>query len=144
MDLIALKSLGKWGLRYSLATRPKHWRKRKMIKTCYMRFLYLPRNSRDMCFLFFILDAKIPKFTHAKFEKSWHQVKERWTSTCIKQVILKPSNTVVLCYLALNAFFVGSFGEINLTSVKIIILNDFLWSWTGFNLDIETYYNLQK
>ena len=55
-----------------------------------------------------------------------HQVKERYNSTCIKQVISKPSNTVVLRYLALNTFFVGFFGEINLKSVKIIILNDFL------------------
>ena len=29
------------------------------------------------------------------------------------------------CYLALNAFFVGFSGEINLISVKIIILNHF-------------------
>ena len=49
------------------------------------------------------------------------------TSTCInkKQVISKPSNTAVLSYLGLNAFFVGSFDEINLTLVKIIILNHF-------------------
>ena len=34
-----------------------------------MRFPYLPRNFGDMYFLFLILDAKIPKFTYAKFEK---------------------------------------------------------------------------
>ena len=34
--------------------------------------------------------------------------------------------TQVLCYLALNAFYVGFFSEINLISVKIIILNDVL------------------
>ena len=44
---------------------------------------------------------------------------------CIKQVISKPSNTAVLCYLALNQFFVRFFSEINLISIKIIILNDF-------------------
>ena len=38
---------------------------------------------------------------------------------------LKPSDTVVLCYLVHNAFFVGFFSEINLTSVKIVLLNDF-------------------
>ena len=43
------------------------------------------------CFSFLILDAKIPKFT----------------STCIKHVISKPSDTVLLCNLALNVFFVG-------------------------------------
>ena len=40
-----------------------------MIKTCYMRIPYLPRNVGYMYFLFLILDAKIPKFTYVKFEK---------------------------------------------------------------------------
>ena len=74
------------------------------------------------------------------WKKNWHQVKERLTSTCIKQVISKPSNTVILCYLAFNAFYVGVFSEINFISVNIIILNNFLWSLAGFELDIETYY----
>ena len=76
----------------------------------------------------------------SSLEKTWHQVKERLTSTCIKQVISKPSNTVILYYLAFNAFYVGFFSEMNAISVNIIILNNFLWSWTGFELDIETYY----
>ena len=67
-------------------------------------FLYLPRNFGDMCLLFLILDARIPKFTYVKFEKNWHQA-------------------VVLCYLVLSAFYVGFFSEINLISVKISILN---------------------
>ena len=44
---------------------------------------------------------------------------------CIKHVISKPSDAVLLCCLALDAFC-GLFGEINLISVRIIILNDFL------------------
>ena len=44
-------------------------------------------------FLSFILDPKTPKFTYAKFDK--------------KQVISKQSKTVVLCYLALNSFYIG-------------------------------------
>ena len=48
------------------------------------------------------------------------------SSVCIKQVISKSSNTVILYYLALNAFYVGVFSDINFISVKIIILNDFL------------------
>ena len=35
------------------------------------------------------------------------------------------SNTVILYYLALSTFYVGVFSEINLISVKLIILNDF-------------------
>ena len=79
-----------------------------------------------MCFLFLILDDKIPKFTCVKFGKSCHQVKERLTSTCIKQVISKPSNTVILYYLAFDAFYVGFFSEINFISVNLTILNKFL------------------
>ena len=33
--------------------------------------------------------------------------------------------TAVACYLVLNAFYVDVFSEINLTSVKLIISNDF-------------------
>ena len=94
-----------------------------------------------MCFLFLILDDKIPKFRCVKFEKkNWHQVKEQLTSTCIKQVISKPSNTVILYYLAFNAFYFGFVSEIDFISVSIIILNNFLRPWTDFELDIETYY----
>ena len=78
-----------------------------------------------MCFLFLILYDKIPKFTCVQFEKkNLHQVKEWLTSTCIKQVISKPSNTVILYYLALNAFYVGFFSEMNFILAKIIILKD--------------------
>ena len=91
-------------------------------------------------FYFWFWMLKSQSLHTSSLKKNWHQVYEWSTSTCIKQVITKPSNTVVLCYLVLNAFFVGSFSEINLASVKIIILNDFLWSWTGFELDIETYH----
>ena len=52
--------------------------------------------------LFFILNARIPKLTYVKFEKKLTLYMERWTSTCIKQAILKPFYTVVLLYLALN------------------------------------------
>ena len=62
----------------------------------------------------------------SSLEKNSRQVKERLTSTCIKQVISKPSNTVILYYLAFNAFYVGFFSEINFISVSIIILNNFL------------------
>ena len=111
MDLVA-SSFGKWELRYSLA----------------MAFY----------FLFWMLEYQSLHMSSLK--KSWYLVKERWTSKCIKPVISKPSNTVILYYLGLNAFYVGVFSEINLISVKIIILNDFLLSWTYFELDIETYY----
>ena len=37
-----------------------------------------------------------------------------------------PSDTVLLNYLAFNAFFVDFFGEIKLIPVIIIILNNFL------------------
>ena len=115
-------------LRYHIATTLQHRRSREEPPKPDTYVLpSSPRNYGDVCFLFLILNAKIPKFTYLKFEKqSRHQVEEWSTSTCIKQAISKPSNTVVLCYLALNAFFVGSFGEISLTSVKLIILNDFL------------------
>ena len=43
-----------------------------------------------------------------------------------KQVISKPYSTVVLCYLALNVFYVSFFAQINLMSFKMIILNYFL------------------
>ena len=61
-----------------------------------------------MRFLFSILDAKTHKFTHVKFEKKT-DVKFRNGTTCIKQVITKPSNAIVLCYLALYAFHDGVF-----------------------------------
>ena len=78
-----------------------------MINTCYMRFPVFTTELRGNVFLILILDANIPKFTMSSLKKNWHQVKERWTSACAKQVILKPSNTVSLCYLTLNAFYVG-------------------------------------
>ena len=94
-----------------------------------------PKNYGDMCFLFLTLDDKIPKFTCVKFEKNWHQVKERLTSTCIRQVISKPSNTVILYYLALNAFHVGFFkwnkfyfSQNNYSERFFAILNRF-WAW---------------
>ena len=40
-----------------------------MIKNCYMRFLVFTTELRGHVFLFLILNAKIPKFTYAKFEK---------------------------------------------------------------------------
>ena len=40
-----------------------------------------------------------------------------------KHAISKPSHTVILCYLALNASHVGFFSEINLI---LVILNDFV------------------
>ena len=43
----------------------------------------------------------------------------------MKQVISKPLNTVVLRYLALNALYVCFFSEIDLISVKIVVLNYF-------------------
>ena len=52
----------------------------------------------------------------------------------------KPSNTVALCYLPLNAFHNGFFSDLNLISVRIIVMNDFLWYWTGFELDINACY----
>ena len=64
-------------------------------------------QGKDMCFIFLILDAKIPKFTYVKF-------------------------TVGFCYLALNAFFVALLSEINFSSVKIIILNDFFVTLNRF------------
>ena len=57
----------------------------------------------------------------SSLEKKW-----RLTSACIKQVISKPSDTVTLYYLAVNAFYVGFFSEVNFILVKIIILNDLL------------------
>ena len=116
-------------LRYHVATTVQHRRSREEPpkRDAYV----LPSSSRnygDVCFLFLILDAKISKFTYVKFGKKT-DIKlrnGRPQRVYTKQVISKPSNTVVLCCLSLNAFFVGSFGEINLTSVKIIILNDFL------------------
>ena len=45
--------------------------------------------------------------------------------TCHFRTISKPFDTVLLCYLALNEFFVVLFGELDLISVKIIILNHF-------------------
>ena len=85
-----------------------------------------PRNSGDISFSFLILNDKIPKFTCVKFEKNLHQVKERLTYTCIKQVISKPSNTVILYYLAFDPFYVGFFSEIIFISFKIIIVNNLL------------------
>ena len=76
----------------------------------------------------------------SSLKKNWHQVKEGWTSTSIKQVISKPPNTVVFCYLALNEFFVGFFSEINVISVKLIIMKGFFVILKRFELDIETYY----
>ena len=43
----------------------------------------------------------------------------------MKQVISKRFNAVVLCYLALDRFYAGFFGDINLIFVKIIVLIDF-------------------
>ena len=43
-----------------------------------------------------------------------------------KQVISKPSNTVVLCYLEHIARYVGFFSEINFISVGMIVSTDFL------------------
>ena len=85
-----------------------------------MRFPVINTELRGHVFFIFDLDAKIPKFTYSKFEKGW-----QWTSTCIKQVIPKLSNTVILCYLALIASYVDFFSEINLILVKMIILKDF-------------------
>ena len=78
-----------------------------------------------MCFLFLISDNKIPTFTCVEFRKKLTSSKERLTTTCIKKVLSNPSKTVILYYLALNAFFVGFFSGINFISVKIIILSDF-------------------
>ena len=89
-------------------------------------------------FWFWMIKSQILHVSSLK--KNWDQVKERLTSTCIKQVISKPSDTVILYYLAFNAFYVGFFSERIFISCKIIIVNNFLWSWTGFELDIETYY----
>ena len=62
----------------------------------------------------------------SSLKKRRHQVKERWTLTCIKQVILKSSKTVVLCYLEVNEFYVVFFQwNKSYISVKIIIMNDF-------------------
>ena len=97
-----------------------------MIETCHMCFPVFTTELRGHVFLCLILDAKIPTFAQFNFEKSCQQVKERWTLTCIKQVIPKPSYTVVLCYLTPNTFNVGIFSERNLILVKMIILNDFL------------------
>ena len=41
-------------------------------------------------------------------------------------------NTVGLCYLALGAFYAGFFSEINLISVKIIVLIDIFVIFNGF------------
>ena len=43
----------------------------------------------------------------------------------LKQVISKPSNTLILCYLAVNASYVGFINEINFILIKMIILDDF-------------------
>ena len=140
MDSIA-SSPGKWGLRYNLATKARHWWKGKMTKTCYMRFPVFTTELRGHVFFIYDFWRKNPKVhIYHVWKKNWHQVKARWISTCIKYIISKPSDTVLLCYLALDAFFERFFGEINLISVKIFISNHFLWSWTGFELDIETYY----
>ena len=55
----------------------------------------------DMCFLFFILDDKISKFTYVKFEKTDIKLRDGGPQL----IISKPSDTVLLCYSALNAFF---------------------------------------
>ena len=73
-----------------------------------------------MCFLFLVLDAKIPKFTYVKFETKTVDLNMYKTGHS------KLSNTVVLCYLAFNAFHAGFLSEINLVLVKMIILNDIL------------------
>ena len=52
-----------------LGNEGKTLTKRKMMKTCYMRFQYLPWNVGDMCALFLNLDAKILKFACVKFEQ---------------------------------------------------------------------------
>ena len=59
-------------------------------------------------------------------------LREWWTSTCKKQVISKPSDIVVWCYLALDAFYVGLFSEINLIAVKVIVLINFFVILNGF------------
>ena len=65
------------------------------------------------------------KSESVKFEKKTDM--EWLTSTCIKQVISKTSNTAILYYLAFNAFYVGVFlVKIIFISFKIIIVNNFL------------------
>ena len=62
----------------------------------------------------------MPKFTYVKLDKKLSFICERWISKCIKQVISKPSNNVVLCYLTLDAFHVRCFSEINIISTKLL------------------------
>ena len=61
-----------------------------MRRAYYTRFPIFTTEGRGHVFSIFILDPKIPEFTYIKFE-----------------VISKPSNTVVLCYLALSSFYIG-------------------------------------
>ena len=60
--------------------------------------------------------------------------RERWISTCIKQVISQPFNTVtvVLYDLALHTFLVGFLVKKNLMQIKIIVSIDFLVIWNRF------------
>ena len=69
-------------------------------------------------FLFWKLKSLCVKF---KKRQNWHKVKEWWTSTCIKHVISKPFDTVLLCYLVLNAFLWAFVG--------------FLWGESFFHLE---------
>ena len=104
--------------------KAKHWWKEKNDKDMLYAFCHI---YGLLLLLFLILDDEIPNLHLSSLTKKTDiKLKERLTSTCIKQVISKPSDTVILHYLALDAFYVGFFSGINFISVKIFILNDFL------------------
>ena len=57
-------------LRYHIATTVQHQRaKEEPLKPDAYALLSSPRDYGHVCFLFLILDAKVPKSTYVKFEK---------------------------------------------------------------------------
>ena len=95
-------------VRYHIAMTAQHRRARENPKSLMHTSSFHYRGTTGTCvFYFWFWMLKSQSLHMSSLNKNWHQVKERLTSTCIKQVISKPSNTVGLCYLALYTFFVG-------------------------------------